>query len=561
MSDAEGLSIVDFMTDGSLAALCESASRLLGRRIELRDAQGRLVERAPGADPPWSVRMDEAAQGAVRTASAAAVERFPIRVGRRVVGALALQGEREGGEGASPRWRSDETRRFLQLLAQTVGEICQRQAELEGKVRELRALHALSRLLVKDRSLQSTLEAGLALAVEALGADAGSVRVLDEEQRALQLRAAVGLSEQYVRQAGALPAQRAWERVAQMEEAQTHADLRDSAAALHPQAVAEEGLAGALSAPLRFRGRTIGLLRLYWRRPLREGLSDAERNLAQAIAEQMAAAVENARLLEAERRARQVDRQLRLAREVQSRMLPRRAPRAEELDVAWRWEPSLELGGDFLDVFEAKEGVGLALGDVVGKGAPAALLAASVRATLRAHARDGSPIEEIVARTNQALCRDTLVNEFATLFFGVIDPETLRLAYCSAGHEPALVVRAPAHRPPCRADVDELRTGGMVLGVDPSQRYQQGEFSLQRGDALLVFSDGLTEAMDFQGRIFGRERALEAALALLAQEPDASARRLADHLLWEMRRFVGLKRQSDDATILVVRVRDAASDG
>ncbi|RMD60076.1 MAG: GAF domain-containing protein [Planctomycetota bacterium] len=559
MSEAGGRSIVDFMTDGSLAALCESASKLLGRRIELRDAQGRVVERAAGATPPWVVREDGEAQAAVATAKTVE-RRFPIRVGRRVVGALTLQEEQEGADGAT-RWRSDETGRFLELLARTVGEICERQAQLAGKVRELRALHALSGLLVKERSLESTLEAALALAVETLGADAGSVRVLDEEQRALQLRASVGLSDNYLHKAGALRADQSWAKVVEMQEAQAHTDLRTAAEALHPQAVAEEGLAGALSAPLRFRGRTIGLLRLYWRTPLEEGVSRAERALAQAIAEQMAAAVENARLLEAERRARQVDRQLRLAREVQSRMLPRRAPEARELDVAWRWEPSLELGGDFLDVFEAAEGVGLALGDVVGKGAPAALLAASVRATLRAHARDEAPLEEVVARTNQALCRDTRVEEFATLFFGMIDPASRRLAYCSAGHEPALVIRAPGHRPPCRADVDELRTGGMVLGVDPSQRYQQGEFSLQRGDALLVFSDGLTEALDFQGRTFGRGRALEAALALLTQEPQASAQRLADHLLWEMRRFVGLKRQSDDATILVVRVRDAAGDG
>jgi len=557
--------ITDFMTDGSLAALCASASRLIGVGVELRDAQGAIIASAPGHSPPWRVHGRTSESGAtaapsedcvaIAAAPAACQASFiaPIRISAGTIGALALKRFGASSVAGAPQKSQIEIERFLTLLASTVSEICAKQAQLSMKVRQFKALHRLSSMLVCEHDLDATLDAALALAVDVIGVDAGSIRIIDEEKLAAQLRASIGLGQTYVHEAGALPAQNVLKVLGDIDQVHVAQDLQREPDLLHPEAVAREGLRSAMSATLFFQRRPIGVFRLY-ARTLRE-FTDAEQELLRAMAEQTAAAIENARLLEAERRSRQVDRQLCMARDVQVRMLPRAAPSDAALDIAWRWESSLELGGDFLDVFETHGGLGLAVGDVVGKGVPAALLMASVRATLRAHARDDIALEEVVARSNQALCRDTLVNEFTTLFFGVVDPATLRLAYCSAGHEPALVVRVPEHRAPCGADVDELRTGGMVLGVDPSQRYQQGEFLLRPSDTLVVFSDGLTEAFDFGGQQFGRRRVKSAILDLLALEPDASAQRIANHLLWEIRRFVGLNRQSDDMTILVVRAR------
>lgn len=568
MSDAdsparERATITDFMTDGALAALCASASRLTGAQVELRDAQGRVVVAAPEDSPPWRV-LEQRADGASaardgREAAIAALPRVrtiftaPITIGTERIGGLALTALAAAVDAPA---QQAEIERFLSLLASTVGEICAQQAALSAKVSELKALHRLSSLLVSEPGVDAILAAALGLAVETVGVDAGSIRVLDDERQILQLRSSIGLSDAYIHEAGALPAKPILDALRNADAPIEARDLSRQPDIVHPGAIARERLRSAITAPMRIHGSVIGVVRLYMRAPRR--FTPAERSLLRAIAEQTAAAVENARLAEAETRNRHVDRQLHLAGQVQSRMLPPVnvwVDRPGPLDFAWRWEPSLELGGDFLDVFEATGGVGLALGDVVGKGVPAALLMASVRAALRAHVRDDLRLEETVARTNQALCRDTLINEFSTLFFGVIDPATLRLSYCNAGHEPALIVRVPAHRAPSRADVDELRTGGMALGVDPSQRYQQGECPLREGDALVVFSDGLSEALDFAGKRFTRQRVVDAILALLADEPAARARRIADHLLWEMRRYVGLNRQSDDTTILVVRAR------
>ncbi len=122
-------------------------------------------------------------------------------------------------------------------------------------------------------------------------------------------------------------------------------------------------------------------------------------------------------------------------------------------------------------------------------------------------------------------------------------------------------MRVPAHRKPDRADVDELDIGGMVVGVDPSQRYQTGSCELCPGDVLLAFSDGVTEAMNFDMRKFSRDRVREELLGYLGEHPNASAKCIRKHMLWAVRRFTGLAEQSDDITIVVVRVALAATAG
>ena len=179
------------------------------------------------------------------------------------------------------------------------------------------------------------------------------------------------------------------------------------------------------------------------------------------------------------------------------------------------------------------------IGDVVGKGVAAALLMANLHGALRAFAETDDEPASVMASTNRALARDSLLSEFATIFLGYLDPESGRLVYCNGGHEPPLVVRVPEHRAPTRADVDELDVGGMVVGVDPSQRYQTGVCDLGPGDVLLAFSDGVTEAMNYDLRKFTRERVREELLAHLGEQPEASARSVCQHMLWAVRRYTG----------------------
>src|SRR6185369_7711707 len=195
------------------------------------------------------------------------------------------------------------------------------------------------------------------------------------------------------------------------------------------------------------------------------------------------------RLLKLQERESRIQRQVQLAADVQQRMLPRRLPSLPRLDAAARYVPSFELGGDFYDFIELERNLGIAIGDVVGKGIAAALLMSAVRASLRAHVQDIYHIDDVLSRVNAALCRDTLDNEFATLWYGVVDTEKLRFTYCSGGHEPPLVFRAVKGRPPAAADIDELSIGGMAVGIDPTQRYQRGTYDLHPGDVILAYTD------------------------------------------------------------------------
>jgi sigma-B regulation protein RsbU (phosphoserine phosphatase) len=264
--------------------------------------------------------------------------------------------------------------------------------------------------------------------------------------------------------------------------------------------------------------------------------------MLRAVAQLLGTAIENARLYAEHLEHERVQRQLHLAADVQRRMLPAESPDLPPFDIAARYVPSLELGGDFYDFIALDGHMGIAIGDVAGKGVAASLLMASVRASLRAYAQDVYDIDQIVARVNVALTRDTLDNEFATLFYGVIDPATMRMTYCNAGHEPPLMLRG--------GQIQRLSRGGMIVGIDDRQQYEKGLLTLQSGDLVLLHTDGLTDAQNFQRRSFGRDR----IMAAMHDRADAPAADVLNHVLWEMRRFVGLNRSIDDTTIVAIKV-------
>jgi len=535
-------SITEFLTDGSLAGLCEAAGRLLGADVVLRDGEGRLVSASggrAGGEGPLRVAVVEAPTTARFQA--------PIRAGALTLGSLALAPPGLEGEDEA------HAERLLTMVASIVGEVCELTLSLSARIEELDVIHRLSRLLAGDRDIDEILAEGLRLAVNLLAVDAGTVRILEEGATTLRLRAHQGLSRHYLAAAANLPAEEATARAALDGEAVAIENLADDERVLRTSAVREEGLRSMLTAGLVFHGEPIGVLRLYMRRSRR--FTRAELAIVSSIGRQIATAVATARLLEAEVEAKSVRRQLEMAAAVQRRMLPGELPRVAPFDIAAEYESSLDLSGDFYDVFRLGRRLAFVVGDVAGKGLPAAMLMASVRASLRAYARnerDRGDVAEIVARANRALCRDSLPNEFVTLFLGLLDPETLELTYCSAGHEPTLLVRpGPGEAP---ATIETLQTGGLIAGVVKDASYEAGRVALAPGDTVIASTDGLSEAMNFEQRPFGRQRVRYGALDTLDSEPDASARRIASHLLWEMRRYTGLSTKSDDATILVVRV-------
>src|SRR5258706_1247345 len=306
-----------------------------------------------------------------------------------------------------------------------------------------------------------------------------------------------------------------------------------------PQESAREGTVAMLSAGMRYKGKPIGVLRVYT--DIERHFSPFQIDLLKAVAAQAAAAIENARLLAETLEAEALEKQVQLAAEVQQRMIPHTPPNMPGIDFAAVYVPCYTLGGDFYDFIPLPDdNIGIVVADVSGKGVPASLIMASVRAALRAHVDNVYYLYEVLRRVNQMLYRDSRPEEFVTLFYGVLDTKNRRLTYCNAGHPPGLLLRD--------GGLIELASENMVLGVDPNENYKQSIIDLRSGDTLLLYTDGLTDAANFQNHRYGKQRLLEAFK--VADQADT----IAQAILWDLRKFVGLTQPTDDVTMIVTRI-------
>lgn len=543
------LSITDFLTDGSLAGLCAQLTELTGVEVQLRDAEGRLITRAEGSG--WAIRddvpLDPLPHGAVA---------HPLRIGAERIGSIIVY-PGTPALGVAPRQNLDSV---VALLTQAAGELCEHEVELRHRIKELGALYKLSSMLAHTGDVAGVLGVALDLALDVLALDAGSIMLLREDadgivgttEDDLILHTSRGLSKDWLDYPQPLSKDRLFDRLALNGAVVVSEDIAADDRIQIRHKAAEEGLRAAIHAGLVFQGRPLGVIRLYARQPT--SFSESDRRLLSSFAHQAAVAIEQARLQRVRQEESRIQRQLQLAADVQRRMLPQRVPTLPRLDIAARYIPSFELGGDFYDFIELHGHLGIVVGDVVGKGVAAALLMAAVRSSLRAHAEEVYDLDTVVSKVNAAMCRDTLDKEFATLWYGVLNPVDLRLTYCCAGHEPPMVIHVPKHRAPTTADLDELSVGGMVVGVDRSQRYQRAVFDLRPRDVFVAYTDGVTDATAFSKEKFGKKRLRKALIDILTQEPDASAHRILDLLQWEVRRFTGLSARNDDETLVVLRV-------
>lgn len=266
----------------------------------------------------------------------------------------------------------------------------------------------------------------------------------------------------------------------------------------------------------------------------------------------MAAMVVGALRFPAYLRGRHLEQQLTLARRVQRGLLPDHPPETAGLDVAAAFDPAEQVGGDYYDVFPTRHGeVALVLGDVSGKGLPAALVMGLVHGVVRTAAEAGgaATLAESVASLNALLHARTSDERFVSLFWGYLNPSTRRLRYVNAGHLPPLVFR----RRPSGWETFRLDTGGPVVGLLPGAGYEEGACALEVADRLVLYSDGLVEATDSRDVEFGEQGVIQVVEA----EPDGSAAALRDAIVREARTFTGGRGFRDDLTVLLVRIKSA----
>jgi serine phosphatase RsbU (regulator of sigma subunit)/predicted ester cyclase len=239
-----------------------------------------------------------------------------------------------------------------------------------------------------------------------------------------------------------------------------------------------------------------------------------------------------------------VEQELQVARNIQQASLPKEVPQLEGWQIFPLYQPAREVGGDFYDFFELDdERLGIVVGDATGKGVPAALVMASTRSMLRAvaQAMGTSSPGEVLGRVNDPLATDVPPNMFVTCFYAILDPKKASLSYANAGHDLPYVRSSGG-------DAEELRARGMPLGLMPGMHYEEKEVVLHKGESVLFYSDGLVEAHNPKGEMFGFPR----LRALVAEHGEKHS--LGDALLEDLYAFVGEGwEQEDDITLLTLR--------
>lgn len=314
-----------------------------------------------------------------------------------------------------------------------------------------------------------------------------------------------------------------------------------------------------LCAPLSSRQGPIGVIQVVNHQG--GGFSDADLTFLDALAGSVAVAIENARMYAQlkqqvaalERAVHEhnellaIRRELDIAASIQQSILPRTFPPFPErtdFSIFAEMIPAREVGGDFYDFFLIdNDHLGLVVGDVSGKGVPAAIFMAMSRTLLKSTALDGRPPGDCLRHVNNLLCLDNSAEMFVTIFYGILDTRSGVLDYSNGGHNPPYLLRHDG-------SVERLAgTGGMVLGALPDIRYSAKSTTVHPNEAIFLYSDGITEAMDGDGNLFS-DRRLE---TLLAQRNGALPEETIRHVLGEVTRYAGGAAQSDDITALCVK--------
>ena len=429
---------------------------------------------------------------------------------------------------------------FLFLLANAIARLCFQEFQLRQRINELTAVYNVTMMLSEARDLNKVLKRTAEVVCDVMECKASSIRLIDTEKDELVIAATHNLSPEYLNKGRIRLSTAEIDRVALSAKGFEYVrNMATDPRVQYPQESAREGNVSMLSAGMRYKGKPVGVLRVY---------TDEERHfspfhtdLLKAVAAQAAAAIENARLIAEAIEAEETEKQVRLAADVQHRMIPQTPPKLPGVDFASVYVPCYTLGGDFYDFIPLPDdNLGLVMADVSGKGVPASLIMASVRAALRAHVDNTYYLYEVVRRVNVMLCRDTRPEEFVTLFYGVLDARNRRLTYCNAGHPPGLLRRGD--------QLIELASDNLVLGVNPDEEYKQAVIDLKTDDVLLLYTDGLNDAVNFKGERFGRQRLNDAF------HNAERAETVAQSILWDLRKFVGLSKATDDVTMIVTKM-------
>jgi sigma-B regulation protein RsbU (phosphoserine phosphatase) len=298
-----------------------------------------------------------------------------------------------------------------------------------------------------------------------------------------------------------------------------------------------------LAVPLSVQDDVLGVMLVEEVPPLLRRSNEKRLEIIKGIAQQAALAVQNDRLQQEQATREQLERELQLAREIQQTFMPSQLPHLPDWELAVAWRAARQVGGDFYDFFELPGGrLGLVIADVADKGMPAALFMALTRALVRAAALEDVSPAAVLARVNDLLVPDAQQGMFVTAVYAVLSLETGHLAYANAGHNLPLLLRSRAR------ELEQLGKGGMALGVLEGTRLEERVISLERGDYLVFYTDGVTEAFSAEEEIYGEGR----LRAIIQAADGGSVQAMLDAINDSVTAFVGDNPPSDDITLMVL---------
>ncbi len=297
-----------------------------------------------------------------------------------------------------------------------------------------------------------------------------------------------------------------------------------------------------LSVPLFLKGKMLGLLTVFNKKNMHDFTAE-DQKLLSIISAQSAQVIENARLYEEEQAFFRLREEMRLAYEIQVNLLPHTSPVFPDYEISGKSIPAKEVGGDYFDFMPiTEEKIAFCLGDISGKGIPAALLMANLQATLRGQTILNFSCKECISFANKLLFRNTDPHKYATLFYGILDRSNNQISYCNAGHnDPILISKDKT--------IQRLDVGGVVVGVIPEYPFEETSVQMNTGDLLVVYSDGITEAMNEFEEEYEEERLIKLLLELQDKSPD----NIIDTILNSVNDFSGHTEPMDDKTIVVIK--------
>jgi serine phosphatase RsbU (regulator of sigma subunit)/pSer/pThr/pTyr-binding forkhead associated (FHA) protein len=405
------------------------------------------------------------------------------------------------------------------------------------------ALIRAGRELAGHRPLNELFEVIMDLSMEAVMAGRGVLLTVEGDK--LQVRAARGQGFQISKTVR--------DRVLREKASILVRDAQLDKALREHVSIVEQQVRSILAVPLQTNDEVIGLIYLDSPNHIRE-FTREDLNLLTVMANVAAIRIEHARLNEVEEMERAMSKDLQQAALIQQGLLPAHAPTVEGMDIAGKTVPARDVGGDYYDFIslpgvptgdgEVGPGqIGMMVGDVAGKGMPAALMMSSLQARVHVLFEDAGDLAKKIERLNRATVENCPGNRFITFFISTVDPTTGKLTYVNAGHNPPLIVRKAGGYETLNGG------GGMILGILGIAKYESAETQLDHGDILVLFSDGVTEAADPKDVDFGEARLAD----LVASMRDRPAQEIANEIHAAVHRFTQGAPPADDITVVVAK--------